>query len=321
MRNATIGLPAGFRDLLFDESKKRRVVEAKLASVFERQGYGEVSPSGIEFLDIYARGNQGIKDKTFKFLDRDDNLLALRADFTPAIARIAAARLQNMPLPIKIWYSGSVFRKADLHRGRFHEFIQVGAELLGQNTAGTDAEVLNLAMLCLSALGIRDIQVHVNHAGIFRGIVNALKLDRQALKLVKSKIDRKDMRGLASRLETLGVAQDLRQQMECLSRSVGGLPVLATARSAITNPESRRAIDELAGLASSLESWKEHIVFDLTEIDEMEYYTGIMFEIFCPGLTSELGRGGRYDALLRDFGADMPAIGFSFSMDRLVELA
>jgi len=321
MSNATIGLPAGFRDLLFDESSKRRAVESRLASVFEREGYGEVSPSGIEYLDIYARGNQAIKERTFKFLDRDDNLLALRADFTPAIARIAAGRLQNVAPPIKIWYSGSVFRKADVNRGRFHEFIQVGAELLGLNSVVRDAEILNLAMLNLAALDIHDVQVHINHAGIFRGIVNALKLDRKGLQLVKSKIDRKDTRGLAARLESLGVAQDLREQMECLSRSVGGMPVLAAARASMTNPESRRAIDELAELASLLKAWDRNIVFDLTEIDELEYYTGVMFEFFSPNLTSELGRGGRYDSLLREFGADMPAVGYSFSMDRLVELA
>ena len=151
--------------------------------------------------------------------------------------------------------------------------------------------------------------------------VNALKLDRKGLQLVKSKIDRKDTRGLAARLESLGVAQDLREQMECLSRSVGGMPVLAAARASMTNPESRRAIDELAELASLLKAWDRNIVFDLTEIDELEYYTGVMFEFFSPNLTSELGRGGRYDSLLREFGADMPAVGYSFSMDRLVELA
>ena len=140
MLKNTLGLPTGYRDVVFDEARSRRLIERQFAEVFEKRGFGEISPSGVEYLDVYTRGRQSIKELTFKFLDRDDNLLALRADFTPAIARIAAARLQNMPLPIKIWYSGSVFRKADLHRGRFHEFIQVGAELLGQNTAGTDAD-------------------------------------------------------------------------------------------------------------------------------------------------------------------------------------
>ena len=128
-RNNTIGLPAGFRDLLFEEARSLRAIEASFAALFDRRGYGEILPSGVEFLDVYARGRQSVKDVTFKFLDREDNLLALRADFTPAMARIIGAGALDSELPHRIWYSGSVFRKADWHRGRFHEFRQVGAEL------------------------------------------------------------------------------------------------------------------------------------------------------------------------------------------------
>ena len=316
----SIGLPPGFRDVLFKEAKQQRMIEGKIAVVLDSLGYGELAPSAIEFLELYSRGEQSVKNRTFRFLDRDDNLLALRADFTPAIARIVSGQLANAPRPVKVWYSGTVFRKVDRNQGRFCEIRQIGAELLGLDSVDRDVEILNAAMVCLESIGITDVQVHVNHAGIFRGIVNSLSLDDHGRDLLRSEIDRKDARALASRLETLGVSQEQQKEVATVSRCVGGVDALRLAESAIKNPESRGAIDNLIGLASGLERWKEHVVFDLTEIDELEYYTGVMFEIFSPKLTSELGKGGRYDSLLKEFGLSMPAVGFSFSMERLVEL-
>ena len=314
-----VGLPPGFRDLLFEEAETRRRIENGFASVFESAGYREIVPSGVEFLEVYSRGKQGAKERSFKFLDRDDNVLALRADFTPGVARIVAGRLRELPRPVKIWYSGAVFRKADRHRGQFHEFCQIGAELIGVNTVARDAEILDVALKGLTGAGVADACVHVNHAAIFRGIVGALGLDPVSMGRVKSEIDRKDMRGLSARLEQLGVAAPLRTQVHTLSRCVGDAHVLDDAETAIDNEDAARGITELKQLAGLLSSWSDRIVFDLTEIDEMEYYTGTMFTFFSPSHPGELGKGGRYDGLLKEFGVDLPAVGFSMSLDRISE--
>jgi ATP phosphoribosyltransferase regulatory subunit len=320
MTKSTIGLPTGFRDVIFDEARSRRRIEQQFAEVFDKRGFGEISPSGVEYLDVYTRGRQSIKDITFKFLDRDDNLLALRADFTPAIARVVSSGVLAEEVPYRIWYSGNVFRKADVHRGRFHEFRQIGAELLGTNSIERDVEVLQVALACLSSAGIKNVYLHLNHAGIFRGIIKSLSLDPDALRQVKTEIDRKDVRRVALRLQDFGVARDVQRQVDAICRCVGTREDLLAARKAIDNPEAASAMDELLELSSRLSSGTENIVFDLTEIDEMEYYTGVMFAFFSPKVSTELGRGGRYDTLLREFGRSMPAVGFSFSLDNLVSL-
>jgi ATP phosphoribosyltransferase regulatory subunit len=320
MQNSSLGLPAGFRDVLFEEAKARRLIEANLAEVFERRGYREIAPSGVEFQELYTRGEQSVRDRVFRFLDRDDNLLALRADFTPAIARIVCTRLASAEMPIRVWYSGNVFRKVDPGQGRFCETGQVGAELIGSNSSKADAEVIDLALACLTAVGIDDVQVHINHADIFRGIIDVIAIGTVALRQVKSEIDHKDTRGLAARLRQLGVSEDVQSQLNCLSDFVGGADILARARSAISNSRSRRALDELIELASRLDSSAAHIVFDLAEIDELEYYSGIMLQFYSPKARGELGGGGRYDSLLGEFGRSSPAVGFSFSMDKLIEL-
>jgi ATP phosphoribosyltransferase regulatory subunit len=314
-----VGLPAGYRDFMFEDAESRRHIENEFASVFSSAGFREVIPSAVEYLDLYARGNQGIRERAMRFLDRDDNLLALRADFTPAVARIVAAHIREMPRPIRLWYSGPVFRKTDRHRGQYQEFSQIGAELIGGDPPAADGEILDIALQSLSRSGFPDACVHVNHAGIFRGLVNSLGLKESELAEVRSAIDRKDMRALGVRMEELGVNGSVRAQVNTLSRTVGDSRSLAAVASSIGNEESRDAIASLESLASRLPRWRDRITFDLTEIDEMEYYTGVMFTFLSPAHSVEVGRGGRYDSLMREFGVDLPAVGFSFSMDRLGE--
>jgi ATP phosphoribosyltransferase regulatory subunit len=316
MNNIPLGLPEGYRDLLFDEAQKKRKIEARLAGQLEEAGYREIAPSSVEYLELYRRGNQNNVEHAVKFLDRNDDLLSLRADFTPSIARIFARRPPPAEDPVRVWYAGSVFRRSNVRGGRWSEFGQVGAECIGRG--GGDAEILQLVLRLLESAGIHDAECHINHAGVFRGIVQDLSLEPEALDRVKAEIDHKNTRALAARLEALGVGEDTREQLRALSRFVGGTEVLAEARRSLRNPTSLAAVGQLETLVGRLNG--NRVVVDLTEIDEMEYYTGVMFTLFSPRLNEEIGAGGRYDTLFGEFGAAMPAIGFSLSMDALMEL-
>ena len=152
--------------------------------------------------------------------------------------------------------------------------------------------MLSVALECLSKSGFPDACVHVNHAGIFRGIVNSLGLQESELADVRSAIDRKDMRALGARLEELGVHGSVRAQVHALSRCIGDLRALASVASSIDNRESRDAIASLESLAARLPGWRDRIIFDLTEIDEMEYYTGVMFTFLSPVHPSSWAGGG-----------------------------
>lgn len=128
------------------------------------------------------------------------------------------------------------------------------------------------------------------------------------------------MRALTSRLDELGVGAEAASHLGLLSRSLGGESMLDEVAKTINSSASLAALAELKQLGSALGKWKHAITFDLTEIDELEYYTGIFFTFFSPKLRAELGRGGRYDGMLAKFGAPMPAVGFSFAMEELVRL-
>ncbi len=318
-RTPQSALPPGFRDLASQDAARRRQTDTRLAAMFESRGYREVLPSGIEFLDVYTRGNQIISERAFKFLDREDRLLALRADFTPAVARMLASRVIPGAEPTRVWYSGNVFRRVEPRKGGYAEFWQVGAELIGGSSVTLDAELIGLALESLDAVGMSSASVHINHAGIFRGILNAANLPENARERLASEIDHKDARSLAAHLEELGVAAAIGQQVHVLARCIGGTEVLEEAAGVLTDAESRAAIAHLQQLAAALKDRADRLVFDLTEIDEMEYYTGIMFTLLSPARRSPLGTGGRYDTLLRAFGNDAPAVGFSLAMDSVLE--
>lgn len=315
-----VGIPAGFRDILCDEAAARRRLLAALAESFAERGYREIAPSPVEYLELYSRGHQSLRERAFRFLDRDDNLLALRADFTPAVARIVAGPMAGERPPLRLWYAGSVFRKTGSQRGAFSEMSQVGAELIGESSVDADAELLALLLTHLDRLDVRDARVHLNHAGIFRGILGELHFSEKTLRILRAEIDRKDIRALVDRLSALGVRPELQGQLQQIPRFIGAVRILREAHDAVTNRESRAAIEWLMVLAERLAPWQDRLTFDLAEIDDLEYYTGVMCTVYSPSLNRELGKGGRYDTLMREFGRDLPAIGFSLSLDALLEL-
>jgi ATP phosphoribosyltransferase regulatory subunit len=321
MERKTIGVPAGHRDMLFEEAAWVRRTVASMEKVYADAGYREVAPSAVEYFDLYERGHQGARQRAIRFLDADDRLIALRADFTPAVARMVAGPLSGEPLPLKLWYTGTVFRKPGNVRGAFRETVQVGAELIGDASPSADVDTVELMLRCLASAGATNISLHLNHAGVFRGILKELDLPAGAMKGLQAEIDRKDVRGLAEKLGALGVPLPLQLQIQGLSRCVGPASVLDRAHALVTNPESRAGIHALKELAGRLASQRVLLTFDLAEMDDLEYYTGFMFAAYLPAHNREVGRGGRYDSLLGEFGREAPAIGFSLSLDAMKEVA
>jgi ATP phosphoribosyltransferase regulatory subunit len=320
MAHQPIGLPQGFRDILFDEADRQRAIEQRVASVFAGQGFREIIPSTVEFLHLYERGHQHIQRRALKFIDRQDSVLALRADFTPAVARVIASRPLPSDLPLKVWYRGNVFRRVDPPRAPLAESWQAGAELFGGEPGEADALIIDLALRSLDELGIADAVVHLNHAGILGGLIDELHLEGDGLAAVQGDIDRKDARGLALRLRTLGIGEPAQQQVQRVARCTGGVAAIREIASTITAPGAALAVKALLALHDRLSQWEGRILFDLSERDDLEYYTGMMFSITHPKAPHELGKGGRYDGLLPAFGLDLPAVGFSLFTDRLRSL-
>jgi ATP phosphoribosyltransferase regulatory subunit len=323
--NHALRLPPGVKDFLFDEAMQHRAVERWLTDLLTGSGYREIITPTVEYGEVYLlagktrHGRNTLDEKVHRFLDRDGNLLALRTDFTAQIARIAASRFVGMIAPIRLYYSGKVFRAEPHHAGRNREKWQVGFEILGANDVETDAEAVTCILDSLAALKINNARVAVGNIGYFNGIMADAGLESEALQTLKYLVERKDVAGLARVSEEFSLPAPVRDALTRLPNLHGGSEILAEARRLAQNEISRQAGDRIEAL---LEMIRQHpqadkVFLDLSAVEGFGYYTGIMLRAFAAG--AEVGSGGRYDELISRFGVDVPAAGFSFDLDLLVD--
>lgn len=326
LENSKLRLPPGVKDFLFEETQQRRELESRLMKLLMSKGYREIITPTFEYSEVFAHGGDGreaLEDKTYRFLDRDGNLLALRADFTAQIARIAASRFTPNDRPLRLCYSGKVFRAEPQHAGRSREKWQIGFELLGANDVAADVEAVNNILEGLAALGLQEIRVALGHIGYFNGLVAHAGVSGEALHHLKYLVERKSAAGLRETLQRFALPHEMQEALLQLPNLHGGAEVFARARRFIWNETSQRA---LAHLEAMWEQLREHantrrVFVDLSEVEGMGYYTGIMLRAFVAGVGREVGSGGRYDELIARFGAETPAVGFSFDVDALAQAA
>jgi ATP phosphoribosyltransferase regulatory subunit len=304
-----------------DEVRRRRAIEEAATGVFAGWDYEEIIPPLFDYADVFS--TPGLAAQTYSFVDRDGNLLALRPDFTSLLAKIAAGRLAHREAPIRLFYSGEVLRYEPPRAGRHDELFQMGLEQLGGSRASADAEVVAIAAECLETLGVRDGVIALGHVGVFHALADAAGLDPAARALLRERVDAKDTAGVSELLAASPAAAEVKAALVALASLAGGVAVLDRAAHAVrTVPAAAAAVGELRGLVDTLAGagLGARIAIDLGEVRALDYYTGLVFRIFAPGLGSEIGSGGRYDGLLARFGRPLPAVGFMLGLDRIALL-
>ena len=319
-------LPPGVKDFLFEEAQERRAVERCLCELLAAKSYREVITPTYEYSEVFHQASKttkdqnGLDEKMYRFFDREGRLLALRVDFTAQIARIAASRFQNLATPIRAFYSGKVFRAEPLHAGRSHEKWQVGFEILGAGELAADAEAVFCILEGIAALGLEQARIAVGHIGYFNGIVAQAGLEGEALHELKYLMERKDVTGLKQTASALSLPELTQTTLLRLPSLHGGAEILSEARALAHNDISLQAVSQLEALMTLIQNHPhaQEVFFDLSEVEGMGYYTGIMLRAFVAGVGQEIGSGGRYDDLVARFGAHMPSVGFSFDVDLLM---
>ncbi len=308
-------IPPGALDLTGPAALSRRKLQRAAADVLERGGYEELLPPTFEYEEIFLRaGGSGVADRLIRFTDRDGRMLALRYDFTASIARVAATTFRESSRPLRLSYSGKVFRQEPERGGRPREILQAGAELLGQGDLAGDVEIVRLTLELARAMGLRDFQLNLGHTGALAPGLAALGDEQRDA--VRRWIDRKD-RGNLTR--AVADAAPEARALATLAFVIGRAPELEAAlRQA--SPATRPALEHLLAIAGALPAGdRAHLVFDLGEVRGLDYYTGIHFELFTAGAGQAAGAGGRYDDLMGRFGAPMPAVGVSLDLDTIAE--
>jgi ATP phosphoribosyltransferase regulatory subunit len=316
-------IPLGTQVLFGEAAKRRRHFERVIFSVFESWSYEEIIPPIFDYYDVFTKGmGVELEDTLYRFIDREGNILALRPEFTSLVAKSVATRLSDQPKPLRLCYCGEVLRYEAPRGGRQREFFQIGLENVGGEKIYSDAEVILVAVESLSKLGLQKFQINLGEISYFTGIVERINFSREDLLEIKKLIDLKDVVGLKSEMERLNLSERRRNILFSLVHLTGNSDVIQRARQLVSNEKSLQALENLAALYDELKRHKvhDHITIDLSEVRGMDYYTGTIFKIYVPGLGFEIGGGGRYDNLLKNFGCDFPSVGFSFSLERLMSL-
>ena len=316
-------IPSGVQYFFDDEARLRRQVERQAMEVFAGWSYDEIIVPMFDYHDLFARGMGTQRaERTYRFTDRDGALLALRPEMTSLVARTVATRFVQRERPIRLCYSGEVFRYDEPTAQHAREFHQLGIEQIGQASPTADVEVLLIAAEMLTKLGRDDFRITLSHVDFFNGLAAALKMNEEQRDELRQLIDRRNSIALDAYLKTNApeMDDDRRQTFCQLTQIAGKAEAINQARETLRNETSRTAIEQLASIFETLTALgiDEHFDIDFGDAGGFEYYTGLTFKVYVPGWGTEIGSGGRYDNLISNFGKSEPAVGFSFALDGLV---
>jgi ATP phosphoribosyltransferase regulatory subunit len=321
--DAQAQIPRGVADYFWDEAYARRHLEATLLDLFRTWGYQDVITPMFEYADTFLdRSSHQLQSELYRFLDRDGSTLTLRADMTIPVARLVGVRLHDRPMPQRFCYAGSVFRHTEMQAGRQREFTQAGFELIGAATPAADAEVIALTAQAMRAAGLSGFRLVLGQLQYFYALLQDLQLTLEQTAHLQRAIDRNSEAELAAFLRNTPLRTQQRHTVEQLPLLSGpnAQTIIAHADRLCLNYAMHKALANLRDIYQVLDAYgvADHIYLDLTEINNLGYYTGISFEVLIPGLGFALGGGGRYDNLVGTFGTPQPAVGVALGIDRLL---
>src|SRR5450432_2677340 len=305
----------GVRDLLPAETPLWDHVENTARGVFGAYGFGEIRLPIFEPTELFARSigldTDVVSKEMYTFADRDESMISLRPEATASVCRAYIEHgMQSLPAPVKLYYMGPMFRRERPQKGRFRQFYQIGAEVLGGNDApGIDAEVIEMVMAFFDRLELQGVQLELNSIGCRECRSKYVEVLRGELLKVKDRLGADSQR----RIET-NPLRVLDSKLESEQEIIEGLPRMAAhlcAACAEHFAEVKRQL-ELRGVIYR-ESWRL--------VRGLDYYMRTTFEITAQGLGSQnaVCGGGRYDGLVELLGGPpTKGIGFAIGTDRAI---
>ncbi len=326
---ASVRPPRGFRDFTPEVMILRKKLISRLESVFRRYGYDPIDTPAVEYWETLA-GKYGEEAETrliWRFTDPwSGREYALRYDLTVPLARFIANH-RDVPMPFKRYHIGPVWRHEEPQRGRYREFYQCDADIVGSPYPEADAEVIDLTVDAIRELGFEDgFKVRVNDRRLLAGVFEEeLGLTGETLIKVYRAVDKLDKigeEGVRGELEKLGLPRekvDAIMEFTRLRGDPGELLSWMESRYG-SNPKVREAVEHL-GEVMELVTFKDRVVLDFSLVRGLDYYTGPILEaVFDDVRIGSVAGGGRYDNLIGIFiGQDIPATGVSIGIERIID--
>lgn len=323
-------LASGFRDYLPKDAAAREWMVETIKGVFKRFGFTPLDTPAVEREEILTGGDANFKKQIFKLsLAGKDEKTALRFDLTVPLARVMAGYSNEISKPFKRYQIGNVWRGERAQAGRYREFAQLDADVVGASSIATDAEFISLIYEAFSALGFDKFVIRVNNRKVFNALSEYAGFPKAKMEEVLRIMDKLDKAGWKSVEAELVSGPKLKK--DSVARIKEFLKIKGTNGEILgslvalfgKSGASQEGIDELARLRANIEAlgvpdknWK----IDVSVVRGQGYYTGTIFEATAIGYP-EIGTiagGGRYDNLVSRFGtASIPATGGSIGVDRL----
>jgi len=319
--------PRGFRDVLPTEAAWRNSVSDAVRGSFASWGYLLIETPAVERADVLKMAGKlddtssqffDSDDTPFQFFDSDNTLLAMRPDVTLPVARLTATRLKNKKGPFRFYYAQAAFAEKDGTYGQDRQFTQLGIEFIGRAGWVADAEVLCVLFSALEAAGVEDFTVAIGTVGVLNALVDeasndaAWKADvlRAFQKSDIVRIDELARDGRAKPVYGAALAE--------LSRVRGGAEAFDACREIVAPLGCEKDLDELRRTYDlvTANTQSGNLMVDFSIVSSFDYYTGLVFKAYAPGVAASVASGGRYDTTLEAFGRKEPAAGFAIGLER-----
>ncbi|MBN1648353.1 MAG: ATP phosphoribosyltransferase regulatory subunit [Spirochaetales bacterium] len=319
-RKTLLQVPQGTEGLYLNEAYIHNQVTHAINSIFHSWGYLPIETPVFDFYDIYHNCmDKAARDRSYRLVDRDGDLLMLRSDITLFLAKQIGLAISKTRLPARICYSDTILRHENSEDISRNEFFQIGAELVGMGTLEGELEIILLLQAVIDLLGV-DVFVHIGSRRVFEKLFSAIGEDTgEQLRLHLSSRRFGEIAGILKArgypswkkvteiLQFIGPADEFHQLTEQLR---GG------------NIVHQPVLKELLYLNTLCNSLQElgktaRVRVDLSEIGNQQYHTGTAFQVYMPGIDSSIASGGRYDGLLRQFGLDAESVGFSMLLRKV----
>ncbi len=319
--NWKLHTPVGTADILAEETLGRNKMADLIGGVFKSYGYNSVETPTLEFYDVFANNAGTIKqERMFKFFDEAGRILVLRPDLTTPVARMAATKLKDEPLPLRLSYCGTAYRMDHSGGSKQRQFTQSGIELIGVSDAKADAEVISVTIDSFLKCGLTSFQIDLGQVEFFKGLCEQIGLSDDESEELRAIVDRKEFFAIEKLLEKYEINDEILKIVVNLPTLFGDISVIDSINKDVLTEKSKKALDNIIEIYSILKDYgyEKYISIDLGMLQDLNYYTGLIFKGFAHSIGYPVCSGGRYDTLIGEFGTPLAATGVAIGLDRLM---
>ncbi|MFD1850815.1 ATP phosphoribosyltransferase regulatory subunit [Oceanobacillus bengalensis] len=292
-----------------------------LKNRFHTYGYKQVRTQAFESYDMYSNIIGTInKDEMIKVIDSYGKVLVLRPDVTIPLTRTTALNKAISSKNQRLFYVLDVFRQSTEQIDQ-KESTQAGIECFGENSPEIDSEVIMMATHTLKDLDFNNFKIEIGHAGFFKELLELTNLNNHEIEILQSLIQSKNLAEIEPFLSSLSIEENIKKAIETIPMMYGNpRQVIEQAKSIILNDSMQKILQNLIDVYDILQDCNvDHaVLYNLGLINNMNYYSGIIFQGFVDTIGKPVLMGGRYDRLGEQFGKPTPAIGFAFEVDYLI---